>query len=179
MARWAPNPTQPIGLNEHIGRRLFDEPLLAGALDQPAYRGLDLRNFQETRDSEYSFDRLGRSSIEPAVRAYLEPRAHHAGTKFHRPKTFNGWAFVRARELVNAKRGNAIAIFPSAESGSGLDANEYHGHAARPASQSDYEFALHLRNLFTSYGDVELVERPTWQVWLWHWLRWLRTMLRV
>ena len=80
MARWNPA-DKPVGANEPIGRRLFDEPLLAGADDQRKFAGLDLRNFEEKRDREFSVDRLGRTGKERAVIKYLNPRANAAALK--------------------------------------------------------------------------------------------------
>ena len=65
MARkWNPR-TDPVGRNEPIGRRLFDEPMLMGAQDQPSFKGLDYRHFEVTpNDRELSLDRLGCTGIE-------------------------------------------------------------------------------------------------------------------
>jgi hypothetical protein len=102
---WTPQIGQPVAPNEHVGRRLFDEPMLAGAQNQQAFAGLDLRNFEEKRDGEISVDRLGRSSVEKAVVNYLRPRAHAAGGKFTPSKQFNGWAVLRVARLQNPPRG--------------------------------------------------------------------------
>jgi hypothetical protein len=161
MASWTPAAGQPISPNEHLGRRLFDEPLLAGAADQAQFNGLDLRNFQEKRDQEYSLDRLGRSGVERRVRTYLLPRATQAASKFHDPKRFDGWAVLRARELTNARVGASVHVEPSPVAGVGLDENIYHAHALRPEDKEDYSFALHLRHLFTMYGQVERVGGAT------------------
>jgi hypothetical protein len=157
MASWTPAADQPIGSNEHLGRRLFDEPLLAGGADQAPFNGLDLRNFQEKRDREYSLDRLGRSSVEPKVLTYLLPRATQAASKFRDPKRFDGWAVLRARELTKARVGANVWIEPSPVAGRGFDENIYHAHALRPEDKEDYSFALHLRHLFTAYGQIERV----------------------
>lgn len=153
MARWKPD-EELIGPNEHVGRRLFDEPLLAGAGDQRAYAGFDLRNFQEKRDRDYSLDRLGQSSVDRRVVSYLKPLACNAGTRFQEARAFNGWAVLRARQLVNPPVGVGIEIFASPIK-DGLDQNIYHAHARRPEATNDYDFALHLRHLFGSYGTVE------------------------
>ncbi len=153
MARWQPQPDQPVGPNEHIGRRLFDEPMLAGAQDQPSFAGLDFRHFEETRDPEVSLDRLGQSGIDKAVVRYLRPRADKAGTTFRPPKAFNGWAVVRARLLSNPPHGPAVPVIASPIPGQGLDENIYHAHVATPDHFDHYSMALHLRHLFTSPGS--------------------------
>lgn len=155
MASWTPPADQTIGPNEQLGRRLFAEPLLSGAVDQRQFRGLDLRNFQEKRDREYSLDRLGRSNVERAVIKYLQPRAINAAQSFREPKSFDGWAVLRARELTAAKVGKHVEIFASPVRGQGMEENIYHAHALRPETTDEYSFALHLRNLFASYGGIE------------------------
>jgi hypothetical protein len=80
MARW--DPPANVDNNEHLGRRLFDEPLLTGASDQPSFKGLLLTHFEESRDDEWWLDRLGRSSADRKVISYLTPRAQAAGSTF-------------------------------------------------------------------------------------------------
>src|SRR5690348_13522018 len=121
MARW--NPSAEVGANEAIGRRLFDEPMLVGARDQKPYAGLVLRHFQEKRSEEFSIDRLGRSNIEPAVLNYLKPRAALAGNNFKPPKSFNGWAVLRARQLRQPPVGTGFPVLSSPISGTDLDEN--------------------------------------------------------
>lgn len=96
-------PGHEVGDNEHIGRRLFDEPLLTGAEDQEPFQGLRVDHFLEKRDRETSLDRLGRSSIERKVVNILRKLAEEAGKKLAEPQGFNGWAYVRARDLRLAK----------------------------------------------------------------------------
>lgn len=153
MARWQPQSDQPVGPNEHIGRRLFDEPLLAGAQDQLSFAGLNLRHFEERRDREVSLDRLGQSGIDKAVVRYLRPRAEQAGTTFHPPKTFNDWAVVRARLLSHPPQGPAIPAIASPVSGQDLDEDIYHAHVVTPEHFDHYSMALHLRHLFTGPGS--------------------------
>jgi hypothetical protein len=154
MARWKPQANVPIGAKEQVGRRLFDEPMLIGAADQPRYDGLDLRNFQETRDDEYSLDRLGRTGIEGAVVRYLEPRAVESGKSFQKPKQFNGWIAVKAEALMAPPKGPTIQLVASPVSGSRLQENDFHAHAVRPAGQEDLIFALYLRYRFSG-GKIE------------------------
>jgi len=157
MALWNP-PGDHVGDNEHIGRRLFDEPMLIGAQNQKPYAGLDIRHFEETRDDEpFSLDRLGRSSIDRAVVRYLRPRAEMAGARFRPAKAFNGWAVLRARQLANPPVGRAqhgtFPVIASPDNGNGLLENIYHAHIT--ISRIDhYTIALHLRHLFVSYGII-------------------------
>jgi hypothetical protein len=152
MARWTPSAGEAIGANEQLGRRLFDEPLLVGAGDQRDFSGLDLRNFQEKRDNEYSLDRMGKSGIDRSVVSYLLPRATHAGTKYSPAKSFDGWAVIGARRLRQANP--KVEFKSSPVSGSGLEENPYHAHAVRPDNLLDIHFALYLRHLFVLHGTV-------------------------
>ena len=159
MARWVPAAHQPIGNTERIGRRLFDEPLLAGAGDQKSFAGLDLRNFEETRGREVSLDRLGRSGVDKAVIRYLQPRAVAAGTKFRTAKQFAGWAFLPARELGQSRSGfGTMPLVPSPIAGQDLEENVYHTHVLTPEGMHHYIMALHLRHLFVTYGQVRPAE---------------------
>jgi hypothetical protein len=118
--------------------------MLIGATGQPRYDGLDLRNFQETRDNEYSLDRLGRTGIDGAVVRYLTPRAIEGGKSFQKPKQFNGWIAVKAEVLTNPPNGTPIRLVASPVVGSGLQENDFHAHAVRPADKDDLIFALYL-----------------------------------
>lgn len=158
MARWKPKADEPVGANEAIGRRLFDEPMLIGAQDQRPYAGLNLRHFQETRSREFSVDRLGRAGIEKPVLDYVLLRAEAASKKFTPPKPFHGWAWLKAKEIQQPKKGSPLPVMPSPIAGSELDENLYHGHILLP-SVGDYLQALHLRHLFTTYGEVKVVEQ--------------------
>jgi hypothetical protein len=180
MARWNPRSNDPVGQNEHVGRRLFNEPLLVGVQNQSHFAGLDLRNFEETRDREFSVDRLGRSGIENVVVRYLRPRADAAGEKFTPPKPFNGWAVLRVRQLENPPKGSlGLAVIASPITGIDLNENIYHAHVVLPQSPDHYFMALHLRNLFSTYGEIkpaEMVGPPQSRflrfvpVWLGRWL---------
>lgn len=101
MALWHPDPSKPIGRAEHVGRRLFDEPQLAGSVGQKTYGRLDLRNFEETRGDEFSLDRLGHTGFDKRVAKYLQPLAEGAGRKFRVAKKFDGWAVVPTCALVD------------------------------------------------------------------------------
>jgi hypothetical protein len=153
MARW--NPPSNVGGNELIGRRLFDEPLLRGAVDQPSYSGLRLNNFEETRGDEVSLDRLGASGFDHKVSTYLLPRAENAGKTFAKPKSFDGWATVRAKELINAKKPPMLPVFASPVTDPVPNDNIYHAHVVAPSTHEPYMMALHLKHIFTTCGDVQ------------------------
>jgi hypothetical protein len=165
MARW--EPPANVGINEHVGRRLFDEPMLVGAAGQPSFSGLLLSHFEETRGDEYSLDRLGKSSVDKRVTSYLTPRADAAGLTFRKPKAFNGWAVLPARELVNARRAPRCEVIASPIDEPEPNDNKYHAHVARPLDVDPLHMAPHLRHLFTTYGKVEAVQRrPSHGGWL-------------
>jgi hypothetical protein len=174
--RWTPSAEQPIGPNEQIGRRLFGEPKLAGAEDQPPFKGLDIRHFQND-DREYSFDRLGKTGIDRRVLTYLRPRATQHSTRLQPPKPFDGWATVRAGALINASR--PVQLFPSPITEAGPDENLYHAHALRPLERDDYNFALHIRYLFEA-GSVlpELRSKSRFPPFIGHLGRWISKMWR-
>jgi hypothetical protein len=156
MATWKPKPDDPVGVNEVIGRRLFDEPKLAGAKEQKPFAGLDLRNFTEKRDREFSVDRLGRTGIDAGVLKYLRPRATNAAKRFHPAKRFDGWATLRVRILAKPPLGEAVWLVSASPitDVSPPEDNIYHAHVALPKGVSPYTSALHLRELFTQYGEV-------------------------
>src|SRR5438034_7111073 len=83
--KWNPQ-TDPVGKNEPIGRRLFDEPMLMGAQDQPSFKGLDYRHFETGDDRELSLDRLGSTGIEKKAKQYLGPRADAVGLGVNPPR---------------------------------------------------------------------------------------------
>ena len=124
MAPWEPDPSEPLGAAEHVGRRIFDEPQLAGATDQKPFAGLlDIRNFEETRGDEFSVDRMGKTSVDKRVKAYLKPLAEASGRNFHRPKRFDGWATAPSKRVSSPARGAPIPLVVSPENG-----NPYHAH---------------------------------------------------
>ena len=155
MARWKPNPSQRFGPAEHIGRRLFDEPQLVGASNQKTCTRLDIRNFEETRGDEFSVDRLGRTSIEKSVTAYLKCLADTAGRTFQRPKAFDGWAVVPIKKINSPARGAPLPLVASPEND-----NPYHAHLlttdvpVNSGVMRYYFVALHLRELFEGPGSI-------------------------
>lgn len=158
MARWSP--ADIVEKNEHIGRRLFDEPKLVGVRDQPSFSGLAVHQFEENRGVEYSLDRLGRTGLDRGVLAYLTPRANdHAGI-FKKPKRFDGWVYAPARILAGAKE-YPLPVSSSPVLEPGLKENLYHAHVCRPVELSPRMMALHLRQIFEDYGNkIHEVSRP-------------------
>ena len=162
MATWQPKSDEAVGKNEPLGRRLFDEPMLAGANEATSYDGLDLRNFEETRGREFSLDRLGRSGVDNRV-SYLLPRAHAAAAKFAVAKTFNGWAVLRTHKLINPPKGARLPVVASPIAGDGLAENLYHAHAILPegGDAASYSSALHLRSyLQNTAGCIRCATTP-------------------
>jgi hypothetical protein len=159
MARWIPPGN--IGPNEHLGRRLFDEPKLFGARDQKQFTGLEIRNFQETRDNEFSLDRLGGSGVIRKVVNYLVPRADATGRKFQNPLSFDGWMVVPARTIeaegwplvASPDQGSLVNGAPKPWNDAHLDQNLYHGHLVMPADIDRKLFPLVIREVFTGAGS--------------------------
>jgi len=179
MAKWQPESETVVGKNEHLGRRLFDEPMLAGATKQKPFTGLLLRHFEETRDLEFSLDRLGRTSVELAVVRYLMPRVDAAANKFRPPKAFDGWFVIKAEFLKKPKQGPPFPVTPSPDMRAGLDENRYHAHATLPATADTYTNALQLKYLFEQHGKPQPAVRSTspdgivssWWGYPWRWFR--------
>jgi hypothetical protein len=156
--KWNPK-TDPVGKHEPVGRRLYDEPMLMGAQDQPSFTGLDYRHFEETRsDKQLSLDRLGCTGIEKKAKNYLKPRAEAEGAKRVPPKQFNGWAHLQASVLEKGWKGRCFPVRASPVEGEGLEENTHHAHVN---IEDDATFAaLYLRELFTRRGAVERIELP-------------------
>ena len=139
-----------------MGRRLFDQPTLIGAAGQkkPAAQ-YNLRNFQESRETGFSLDRLGRTNPEAAALRYLEPRAKGAASKLRPAKEFHGWATIQAKKLQDHPRVK-FDVRPSPISGEGLVENIYHAEADCRSDRYDlYSIALHLKHLFESQGVIQ------------------------
>jgi hypothetical protein len=174
--RWAP--TDSIGGNEPIGRRLFDGPRrLIGADDQqrPA-RLLEITHFEEKRDEgRVSFDRLGKSGAEKSVLSYLKPRAVAAAQAMRPPRIFSGWAVARAKNIAAPRKGPRLALVSSPmreQLGIPGSENDYHAHAERPPNYGVYEMANHLQHIFESELTIENVMPPTgWQLTM-YWAKW-------
>ncbi len=175
MPRWTPEDNQPVGPNEHIGRRLFDEPKLFGASDQNPLDGLQLDNFEPTNDNGLSLDRVGVGCFNKQVRKYLTPRADNAGKRGHTTKTFHGWLTLPAKRLMHPMRDVKWDIVaspdrgPPAEDGGNkpwsddnLLQNQYHAHipvpcaGEKPSNDERSLFAFRLREVFVKAGDRHL-----------------------
>ncbi|WP_316202829.1 MULTISPECIES: hypothetical protein [unclassified Bradyrhizobium] len=129
-----------------------------GVNDQPSYSGLLLTHFEETRGSEISIDRLGRTGTEPKVMQFLIPRAKAAAGNFKPSKTFQGWSTISAQELRRVRRNRKLEISSSPVTEPEPNDNPYHGHITRPAELDSHLMALHLRYLFTTFGGMERVD---------------------
>lgn len=153
MARWKPN--NDIGLNEQVGRRLFDEPKLKGFTEQPPYSGIPITHFEEMRGDEISLDRLGKSGFDRKVARYLLPRATAAGQKFAKPKPFEGWAVFPVKELIRERRGTSLQVVASPVTDPEPDDNIYHAHVVRPEGLNSMFMALYLRHIFEQHGRLQ------------------------
>jgi len=127
-----------------------------------------LTHFEEKRGDDFSVDRLGKSSLDRKVIAYLKPRADAAGKLFSKPKSFGGWAVLHAREIKKDRARPGLQIVASPVNDPEPNDNVYHAHIDRPADMEAAFFALHLRHLFTTYGKVEpvapaSVSEPWWR----------------
>ena len=158
MATWKAQ-NDPVGSKELLGRRLFGLAKLAGGESQQNPARLDVRHFQESRDLEFSVDRLGRSNLERQVAKYLNARADYTAQRFTPPRLFNGWATIRAQHLNQPPIGaHRFPVTASPINGSGLDANQYHAHANLPPGLDSLSCALTLRHLFETYGGHHSTE---------------------
>jgi hypothetical protein len=153
MGKWDPQSSDKVAASETLGRRIFDQPTLAGAVGQKAPLAVyHLRNFQETRVGEStSLDRLGRSNPEPAVLGYLEPRARAAAAKVKPQRQFHGWASIQARRLQEDTK-IPFEVRPSPLTGIELEENKFHADAKCLRPHEPYVVALHLRYLFETHG---------------------------
>ena len=173
MARWVPPAN--VEANEQIGRRLFDEPLLAGSAGQPSFSGLLLTHFEETRGDDFSVDRLGKSGLDKKVIFYLKPRAEAAGKLFTKTKRFDGWAVISAREITKNRKRAGFKIVACPVNDPVPNDNLYHAHICRPADVEPEYMALRLRHLFTTYGKIEAVAPPDINA---HWWDGISTILQ-
>lgn len=146
---WAP--PEEVGLNERVGRRIYDEPMLRGAQGQPSYGGIELHHFE---DRELSLDRLGATGVDRRVRGYLKPRAEAAGAARKKPSRFDGWFHVTARELAQARKLPKLPVIASPIYAPEPNDNIYHAHIIRPDNMPAHLASLHVRYIFTEHGSV-------------------------
>jgi hypothetical protein len=155
-------PKEKVGKNEHMGRRLFQRRNLVGAADQTRPNQVfELYHFEETRDREVSLDRLGETNVDGKVKAYLDPRAQLAATRFKR--RFQGWAVVKADKLQNPSKGAKLQVVPSPipmQAGEDLSDNVFHAHVEMPEDYSSYFTALHLKLIFETNFRFEASSEP-------------------
>lgn len=174
-----------VGMNERIGRRFFDEPMLRGAEGQPSFSGVELHHFQDKRDNEISLDRLGATGVEKRVIRYLKPRAEAAGFARRKAVRFEGWLHVTARELTQARQEPKLPVIASPVDEPEPDDNCCHAHVVKPdtipEAVRDYLLALHLRQIISKYGGVQRNEGETsenlWDrltAWLFNRIGWPR-----
>jgi hypothetical protein len=163
-----PFPPDDVGMNERIGRRFFNEPMLRGAEGQPSFSGIELHHFEDSRSREISLDRLGATGLDKRVVQYLRPRAEAAGGARLKPIRFEGWLHVSAKELAEARKPPRHPVIASPVKDPEPDDNRYHAHVVRPEAMSDHLMSLQLRYIFTKYGGVERndgADAPTKRWW--------------
>ena len=180
MQLWLPNPDEGIGPQEHLGRRLFDQPELVGAVGQKTVPTLDYRNFEETRDGKVSLDRLGQRGPEKPVVRYLAQRAHAAGAKRKPSQAFNGWVSIQKKNLIGSKKLPIKVVQSPVDRVElvELDKNIYPAHVEAAISVSGwrhwlrrllrlddgdqytpYFLSLHLKALFEKHGTITAAPR--------------------
>jgi hypothetical protein len=139
-------------MDERIGRRIYDEPMLRGAQGQPSYSGIELHHFQGGR--ELSLDRLGATGVDRRVRQHLKLRAEAAGAARRKPSRFDGWFHVAAKELEQARKPPKLPLIASPIRAPEPNDNIYHAHIVQPDDVHPHLASLHVRYIFTEYGDV-------------------------
>lgn len=149
---WQPNPTKPIGLNENLGRRLFQLPKLKGALDQQRpFEILEIDHFYEQRGAgEVSLDRLGSSGFDKKVSQRILPLCEAAAALMYRT-VFRGWITVQAKKVVDRPPQIRFTVDAAAEGG-----NDYHAHVVPTPDCAGWITAMHLREIFCRHGSLHL-----------------------
>jgi hypothetical protein len=139
-------------MNERIGRRIYDAPMLRGAQGQPSYAGIELHHFQGGK--ELSLDRLGATGVDRRVYRYLRQRAEGAGAARKKPSHFDGWSHVAARELEHSRKSPKLPVIASPIDDPEPNDNIYHAHVVLPNDVAPHLASLHVRYIFTEHGDV-------------------------
>ena len=158
MATWQPNPSGPIGDNEPLGRRIFDDAIWRDALAQGKTHIFRPDHFDDNRLAEdLSFDRLGMSGNPQAkVLRFLDALAQ-AEAENH-GKDHAGWGWVLRKNLRDSDR-TVLKVLPSPIIDD-LDSpdNPYHADLSREnhrtVQQAKY-LSLHLAHLFNKIGKLE------------------------
>lgn len=164
MAAWSP--AKEVADSELVGRRLFSAPSKPNVLTN-GVGDLDLNHFLDTRP-EISIDRLGRSNVEKAVVAVLNPLAETAASNFTPPKRFDGWAGVRAKHLTqNRNLSLEVVASPITDP---KEFNKFHAHLQQNTEIEPYFLALHLWHIFRKHGEgIKSASIPAampfWQRW--------------
>lgn len=156
MARWIPDPAQPIGHKEQIGRRIFPKQALKAASSQPVSAELfTVSDFEESRGAcDVSVDRLGQTGIDKRVCTLLAPMAQAAASA--RPNVgFHGWAVALAEDIARPRRGQAIPVVasPTPELPP-LPANPYHAHIDG-TGWNHYVLAVYLHSIFAKRNQLQ------------------------
>jgi hypothetical protein len=160
MARWIPDPAQPIGHKEQIGRRIFPKQALKAASSQPASAALfTVSDFEESRGAcDVSVDRLGQTGIDKRVCTLLAPMAQAAAAA-RQNVSFHGWAVALAEDISRPRKGQAIPVVssPTPEMPP-LPANPYHAHIDG-TGWNHYVLAVYLHSIFVKRNQLQ-----TWPV---------------
>jgi hypothetical protein len=155
-----------------------DEPVLRGAQGQPSYSGIELHHFQGGR--ELSLDRLGATGVDRRVRQHLKLRAEAAGAARRKPSRFDGWFQVAAKELERARKPPKLPVIASPVHAPEPNDNIYHAHIVLPDDEYAHLTSLHVRYIFTEYGDVVHNERnqPAPAGWRERLMAWLSGIIK-
>lgn len=153
MARWVPDPAGPIGKNEPIGRRIFDDIVWRDEANQGQKGRLRVDHFYDTRvEEDLSFDRLGKQgNPDPRVVNLLKRLANAEADNEGKP--FEGWAYVVKRHLKKPTEDNELDIRPDDDS----EENPYHALLARDDYRERrlaYLLAIYLVHIFEEKGKL-------------------------
>lgn len=159
MATWQPDPADPIGDNEPLGRRIFDDPVWRDDLAQgmgPIFRP---DHFDDNRlEEDLSFDRLGmQGNPHPKVLRLLIALAQSEAE--NQNKDHAGWGWVLRKNLRDSDR-TVLEVRPSPIiNDPDSPDNPYHADLSRENHRTEQQakyLALHLAHLFNKNGKLEL-----------------------
>ena len=116
-------------------------------------------------------DRLGATGVDRRVRQHLRLRAEAAGAARRKPSHFDGWFHVAAKELEQARTPPKLPLIASPIHEPEPDDNIYHAHVVQPDNVLPNLVSLHIRHIFTKYGELMPNEQkqPTqtgWREWM-------------
>jgi hypothetical protein len=159
---WKLDTDAPVGRNEYLGRRLFaTSPRLVGGKNQKDNDSFHYTHFlNRPGDTKTSFDRLGRSSVERAVKRELCPIAATAGQRFNPARDFRGWAVIQVQKLCDppARAPDSyrqLKVVPSPLTSSDGEENRFHAEIDTPSGVTPYDIAHHYYTMFSDYGKFE------------------------